>query len=94
MLVYSPGRLSALLNPKDVVLLNLQHFALLFIADLGLNDLSLRRQTSSNNLKRAEEHSLESPMAYAALLSLAGVGSLVMHRWVMFNLLSYWFCNA
>lgn len=80
VLVYSPGRMSALLRPKDVVLLNLQQFALFFIADLGLNDASARRQNSSDNLKRAEEHSLESPMAYAALLSLAGVGSLVIHR--------------
>jgi hypothetical protein len=80
VLVYSPGRISALLLPNDVVLLNLQHFALFFIADLGLNDASARRQNSSDNQKRAEEHSLESPMAYAALLSLAGVGSLVIHR--------------
>ena len=79
-LVYSPGRISALLRPKDVVLLNLQHFALFFIADLSSNDASARRQNSGDNLKRAEEHSLESPMAYAALLSLAGVGSLVIHR--------------
>jgi hypothetical protein len=87
VLVYSPGRISALLRPKDVVLLNLQHFALFFIADLGLNDASARRQNSSDNLKRAEEQSLEGPLAYAALLSLAGVGSLVIHRWVKFNYL-------
>lgn len=80
VLVYSPGRLSALLTPKDVVLLNLQQFALLFIADLGLNDSSSRRQNSSDNLKKAEEHCLVRPMAYAALLSLSGVGSLVIHR--------------
>lgn len=92
VLVYSPGRISALLRPKDVVLLNLQHFAVFFIADLGLNDASARRQNSSDNFKRAEEHSLESPMAYAALLSLAGVGSLVIHRWVKFILFLFMYC--
>ena len=63
------------------VSLNLEHLALLFIADMSQNDSSYRRQNSSDNVKRFEEIAMEDPMTMAAALSLAGAGSLVIHRW-------------
>lgn len=82
ILAYAPGRLSALLNPRDVVSLNMESLALLFIADQSQNDSSYRRQNSSDNMKQYEEIALEQPLDVATLLSLAGVGSLVVHRYV------------
>jgi hypothetical protein len=81
ILAYAPGRLSALLNPRDAVSLNMESLVLLFIADQSQNDSSYRRQNSSDNMKQYEEISLEQPLDIATLLSLAGVGSLVVHRW-------------
>jgi hypothetical protein len=80
VLVHCPGRLSSLLSPRDAVSLSLHHVGLLFIADMGLNDKSYRRQNSLDNLKRTDEICMEDPLALAAILSLSGVGSLVVHR--------------
>ena len=80
VLVNIPGKLSSLLSPRDAITFNLEHFALLFIADMSQNDSSYRRQNSCENVKRFEEIAMEDPMAMAAALSLAGAGSLVIHR--------------
>ena len=80
--VHTIGRFSALLSPRDAVTLNLTNIALLFIADLSLNDSSSRRQNSSDNVKRSDEIAMEQPWAVAGVLSLSGVGSLVIHRYV------------
>lgn len=80
VLVHCPGRLSSVLSPRDVVSLSLHNLGLLFVADMGLNDTSYRRQNSLDNLKRSEEICMEDPLALAAVLSLSGVGSLIVHR--------------
>lgn len=80
VLVHCPGRLSSLLSPRDAVSLSLHHVGLLFIADMGLSDTSYRRQNSMDNLKTTDEICMEDPLALAAILSLSGVGSLVLHR--------------
>ena len=80
VLVHTMGRLSSLLSPRDAVALNLEHFSLLFIADMSQNDSSYRRQNSTDNVKQLDEIAMESPLVMAAALSLAGAGSLVIHR--------------
>lgn len=78
---YVPCKISCFLNPGELATFNFENVGFLFVADLGQNDSSYRRQNSMDNLKSLREVRLESPLRVLALASLAGVGTLVGSRW-------------
>lgn len=82
MLVYSCGRSSSLFSLREVCNLNLEGCSSFLSWDLLQNDTSLRRQSSADNLKSPKEVRMESsPLAWAGLLSLVGVGVVVQPHW-------------
>ena len=81
LFLYAPGRLGSMLNPRDLSVLSMEPMALIVVSDLGHNDVSYRRQSSSDNQKQQKEIILENPLRMNALLSLCGSSCVVSHRW-------------
>lgn len=82
LFAFLPGRLvGSLLTPRELVNLDCRRLALAFVADWTQTDSSYRRQQSIDSRKQPEELSAECPRNVAALLSLAGVGCVVVRQW-------------
>ena len=81
LLVYIPGRLSSILNPRELAMYNFETISFMYLNNLGVNDSSYRRQNTADNMKDPTDLSLEDPVSYAALLSLSGVNCVACPLW-------------
>jgi hypothetical protein len=75
------GRFGTLLSPKDIAVLNLEKIQFFCCLDNSYNDASYRRQNSVDVLKNLQDIELENGLQMSALLSLAGVNSLLINFW-------------
>lgn len=76
-----PGALFASLPVEHVALLDLRRVAGCLLFDAQENGPSSRRLARLANTTPPERLLLEEPHAVAALLSLGGVGTVMLHRW-------------
>ena len=79
--VHVPGRLSSILPPTDLALMDLSKVAMVVVLDCGNNDASYRRQNVIDNKKSPRELVNDDPCRMAALLTLCGVNSVVFCQW-------------
>jgi hypothetical protein len=75
------GRFGSILSPKDISIMNLEKIQFLCCVDNSYNDVSYRRQNSYDVLKNVRDIELENGLQMSALLSLAGVNSLLINFW-------------
>ena len=81
LFIYTPGRLGSLLSPMEIASLNFEDVLLLLCTDQGLNDASLRRQNSLDNIKNPKDIVMETSLKIIANVSLAGCGAMVTSLW-------------
>jgi len=81
LLLYTLGRASATLSPMELSCMDFRLLAFIGLFDLSHNELSARRQLSSDVLKTTRHISSEQSLLISAVVSLSGVGSLLVHSW-------------
>ncbi|XP_071380722.1 cilia- and flagella-associated protein 46 [Centroberyx affinis] len=74
-------RFMANVPPAKLAALNLSECRLALLFDLVQNSASILRQSNLDMQKSAGQLALEKPLETAVLLSLAGVGSIVLNQW-------------
>ncbi|XP_059214821.1 cilia- and flagella-associated protein 46 [Centropristis striata] len=74
-------RFMANIPPAKVTALNLSDCRMVLLFDLLQNSSSVLRQSNLDMHKRVSQLSLEEPRQTALLMSLAGVGCVVLHQW-------------
>ncbi|XP_070834007.1 cilia- and flagella-associated protein 46 [Chaetodon trifascialis] len=74
-------RFMANIPPGKLAALNLSECRMALLFDLVQNNASVLRQTHFDMHKSAGQRSLEKPLETALLLSLAGVGCIVLNQW-------------
>lgn len=79
--VHVPGKLSSILPPTDLALMDLSKVAMAVILDCGNNDASYRRQNVVDNKKSPRELVNDDPSRIAAMLTLCGVNSVIYCQW-------------
>ena len=78
---YGLGRMLAYLAPEFVAGLDLSRCPLALLLDQSLNDEANRRQSKADNQKSTDALELETPSSTAAILSLAGINTIVLNQW-------------
>ena len=81
LFTYCLGRFGGLLLPKDVSTVNLERLLFVACMDQSHNDTSYRRLNSTDVLKRPSEVKNEASLRMTAIMSLCGVGSMVVNLW-------------
>lgn len=79
--VHVPGKLSSILPPTDLSLIDFSRLSLAVIVDGGNNDASYRRQNVVDNKKSQRELANDDTAKVAALLTLCGVNTVVTTQW-------------
>uniref|UniRef100_A0A8C3AXG8 Uncharacterized protein n=1 Tax=Cyclopterus lumpus TaxID=8103 RepID=A0A8C3AXG8_CYCLU len=74
-------RFMANIPPTKLAAFNLSECRLALLFDLTQNSASILRQSNRDMFKRAAQLDLEEPLETALLLSLGGVGCIVLNQW-------------
>lgn len=78
---YGPGRALSRLAPSALASMHLSGCHLVFLLDKFDNDVSYRAQCKSDNQKSNQEKAFEQCYETAALFTLAGANTVLLHQW-------------